>query len=84
MLCSIVLYTTETVDFVTETQSIYPVRVEEDPACFVSQRTGRGPLNATWLDDVWRSHQKRYANKGSTFPQNGEAIPVLKNYSDLT
>ena len=49
----------EMVDFVSEPQPIYPNRVEEDPALFSSQRTGRGPLSANWLDDVWRNHQKR-------------------------
>lgn len=26
---------------------------EEDPKIYVSQKTGRGPLSDTWLDDYW-------------------------------
>lgn len=26
---------------------------EEDPKLFVSEKTGRGPLEETWLDDYW-------------------------------
>jgi hypothetical protein len=26
---------------------------EEDPKIYVSQKTGRGPLSDTWLDDHW-------------------------------
>jgi hypothetical protein len=26
---------------------------EEDPKVYVSQKTGRGPLSDTWLDDYW-------------------------------
>jgi hypothetical protein len=26
---------------------------EEDPKIYVSQKTGRGPLSDTWLDDDW-------------------------------
>jgi hypothetical protein len=26
---------------------------EEDPKIYISQKTGRGPLLDTWLDDYW-------------------------------
>jgi hypothetical protein len=26
---------------------------EEDPKIYISQKTGRGPLSDTWLDDYW-------------------------------
>jgi hypothetical protein len=26
---------------------------EEDPKTYISQKTGRGPLSDTWLDDHW-------------------------------
>jgi hypothetical protein len=33
---------------------------EEDPKIYISQKTGRGPLSDTWLDDHW-SECKVYA-----------------------
>jgi hypothetical protein len=33
---------------------------EEDPKTYMSQKTGRGPLSDTWLDDYW-SECKVYA-----------------------
>ncbi|KAJ9575163.1 hypothetical protein L9F63_025886 [Diploptera punctata] len=42
---------------------------EEDPKIYVSQKTGRGPLSETWLDDYWNEC------KGKKMPlANGKSI----------
>nr|CAG4646797.1 EOG090X00NX [Megafenestra aurita] len=42
---------------------------EEDPCVYVSRKTGRGPLNESWIQDYWREC------KGQKLPlSNGKAI----------
>ena len=58
------------VDLAVDSNPYYQSTVEEDPAFFVSQRTGRGPLSANWLDDMWRSHQKRMFSEQCHYSHN--------------
>lgn len=41
------------IDVVTESQYIAEYVREEDPKLFVSEKTDRGPLSDTWLDEHW-------------------------------
>lgn len=68
----------ETIDFVAERSGF---SADLDPALFMSRRSGRGPLKATWLDDLWRSHQQL---KRSAAARNGLSLScgtVLIYYS---
>lgn len=34
---------------------------EEDPVLYISEKTGRGPLTETWLDDYWDDVRVRFS-----------------------
>lgn len=44
-------------DFVNDPVSTHDYTAEEDPKLYISQKTGRGPLNDDWVEDCKRNNK---------------------------
>lgn len=51
------------IDVVKETQYSAEYVREEDPKLFVSEKTSRGPLADSWLDEYWTEVSVSYLNR---------------------
>jgi membrane-associated phosphatidylinositol transfer protein len=47
------LFFSDTIDIVKDQLYGADYQTTEDPTLFISEKTGRGPLIETWLDDYW-------------------------------
>nr|XP_018915919.1 PREDICTED: protein retinal degeneration B isoform X2 [Bemisia tabaci] len=57
------------IDFVKERLPAHEYLKEEDPKLYVSQKTGRGPVTESWLDEYWNECR----GKNTPLP-NGKAV----------